>query len=297
MHDDLYANITARIVDALEAGVALWVRPWSTGIDTLPINAGSKRAYRGINVVLLALDAQVHGYPLNRWLTYRQADELGGQVRRGEHGTAVVFWKLRKVAATAETYPAEDEHDLPDRVIPLLRSFTVFNVAQIDGLPPDLMAVPGVAWEPEARAEELILMSGATIRHGVAQAYYQPGTDEIHLPPRQWFPTSENFYATALHELTHWSGHPRRCNRQLGKRFGGDAYAAEELIAEIGAAFLCAHCRIDGQLEHAASYVESWLKVLRTDKRAVFVAATKAQQAADYVLRLAQPPDLQAMAA
>jgi len=179
----------------------------------------------------------------------------------------------------------------------LLRSFTVFNVAQIDGLPPELMAVPGVAWEPEARAEELILMSGASIRHGGAQAYYQPGTDEIHLPPRQWFPAGVRYYATALHELCHWTSHPSRCKRELGKRFGDGAYAAEELIAEIGAAFLCAHCRVDGQLEHASSYVSSWLKVLRTDKRAIFVGATKAQQAADYVLKLAQPPDLQAMAA
>jgi antirestriction protein ArdC len=297
MSADLYAETTARIVAALERGVAPWVRPWSTGVDTLPMNAGSGRAYRGINVVLLALEAQVHGYLLNRWLTYRQADELGGQVRRGEHGTAVVFWKLRKVAATAETYPEEDEHDLPDRVIPLLRSFTVFNVAQIDGLPPELMAVPVVTWEPEARAEELLLMSGAVIRHGGAQAYYQPGTDEIHMPPRQWFPAGVRYYATALHELCHWTSHPSRCNRQLGKRFGSSEYAIEELIAEIGSAFLCAHARIDGQLEHASSYVASWIKVLRTDKRCVFVAATKAQQAADYVLRLAQPPDVQALAA
>jgi antirestriction protein ArdC len=273
------------------------VRPWSTGVDTLPMNAGSGRVYRGINVVLLALEAQVHGYLLNRWLTYRQADELGGQVRRGEHGTAVVFWQLRKVAATAETYPEEDEHDLPDRVIPLLRSFTVFNVAQIDGLAADLMAVPVANWEPEAHAENLLLMSGVKIRHGGTQAYYQPATDEIHLPPRQCFAEARRYYATALHEVTHATSHESRCNRQLGKRFGDHAYAVEELVAEIGAAFLCAHCRIDGQLEHASSYVASWIKVLRTDVRAVFVAATKAQQAADYVLRLAQPPDVQALAA
>jgi antirestriction protein ArdC len=154
-------------------------------------------------------------YPLNRWLTYRQADELGGQVRRGEHGTAVVFWKLRKVAATAETYPAEDEHDLPDRIIPLLRSFNLFNVAQINGLPPELMTAPVVTWEPEARAEELLLMSGAVIRHGGAQAYYQLGTDEIHLPPRPAFLTSGGYYNVALHELTHWTSHRSRCNRQF----------------------------------------------------------------------------------
>jgi antirestriction protein ArdC len=218
-------------------------------------------------------------------------------VRKGEQGCQVLFWRLRQVAAVSDVYPGDDEHDLPDRVIPLLRSFTVFNVAQIDGLPSELLTVPAIAWEPEARAEELLLMSGAVIRHGATQAYYKLATDEIYLPPRQWFPAADRFYATCLHELVHWSSHSSRCNRQLGKRFGDSAYAAEELIAEIGASFLCAHCRIDGQLEHAASYVESWLKVLRTDKRAVFVAATKAQQAADFIMRLAHPPDMQALAA
>ena len=139
-------------------------------------------------------------------------------------------------------------------------------------------------------------MSAADIRHGGALAYYQPRTDEIHLPPRRAFPSADSYYATALHELTHWTSHSNRCNRQLGKRFGDMAYAAEELIAEMGSAFLCGHCRVDGQLQHA-SYVDHWLKVLRTDKRAVFVASTKAQQAADYILRLAQPPDVQALAA
>ena len=297
MSADLYALTRDRIVEALERGTAPWVQPWSTSADTLPINAGTKRAYRGINMVLLAMEAQVHGYPLNRWLTYRQADELGGQVRRGEQGTSVVFWRLRNVAAIADVYPSEDEHDLPDRVIPLLRSFTVFNVAQIDGLPPELMTAPVVTWEPEARAEELLLMSGAVIRHSGAQAYYQAGTDEIHLPLRQWFPVGVRYYATALHELCHWTSHPSRCNRQLGKRFADQAYAVEELIAEIGAAFLCAHCRIDGQLEHASSYVSSWLKVLRTDKRAIFVAATGAQRASDYLLKLANPTEANALAA
>ncbi len=202
MSTDLYAATTDRIIAALEQGVAPWVRPWSTGIDTLPMNAGSKRAYRGINVVLLALEAQRHGYPRNGWLTYRQASELGGQVRKGEQGCPVVFWRLRHVGAVADVYPAEDEHDLSDRVIPLLRSFTVFNVAQIDGLPPELLAVPVVTWEPEARAEELLLMSGAVIRHRSTQAVLParaPTRSTCH--PRQWFPTGGRYYATALHEL------------------------------------------------------------------------------------------------
>jgi antirestriction protein ArdC len=296
MHEDLYAKVTARIIAALEQGVAPWVRPWSTVADALPMNAQTRRPYRGINFTLLSLEATAHGYPLNRWTTYRQALELGGQVRKGERGTTVVFWKLRKVGATADAYPDQGEPDLHERVIPLLRAYTVFNVAQAEGLPAAITATARPAWEPEARAEELLLMAGVVIRHGGALAYYQPRTDEIHLPLRQAFPTASAYYSTALHELTHATSSPQRCNRQLGQRFGDDAYAAEELIAEMGSAFLCAHCRIDGKLQHPA-YLDHWLRVLRADHRAIFVAATRAQQAADYVLGLAEPPDLEAMAA
>jgi antirestriction protein ArdC len=292
---DLYAETTARIIAALEQGAAPWVKPWSTGIDTLPMNASSRRLYRGVNALLLGIESSTRGYALNRWLTYRQASELGGQVRKGERGTTVVLWRLRKVSATSDTYPEPETPDLHERVIPLLRAFTVFNVAQIEGVPAALQVVEERTWEPEARAEELLLMSGATIRHGGSRAYFLPREDEIHLPPPRAFPDAGRYYATALHELTHWTSHPSRCNRELGQRFGDDAYAAEELIAEMGAAFLCAYCRIDGELHHAG-YLASWLKVLRQDKRAIFVAATRAQQAADYLIRLLQPPDREAAA-
>ena len=294
--NDLYAETTARIVAALERGVAPWVRPWSTLPEAIPMNAQTKRPYRGVNFTLLTLEAETHGYPVNRWLTYRQATELGGQVRRGEHGTTIVFWQLRKAAAATEALPESVPPDLPERVYPLLRAYTVFNIGQVDGLVPELTHVAPATWEPEARAEELILMSGAHLRFGGSKAFYRPDIDEIQLPPRRAFPTAAGYYNVALHELTHWTSHEDRCNRQLGKRFGDDAYAAEELIAEMGAAFLCAHCRIDGELRHAG-YLASWLKVLRTDKRAIFVAAAKAQQAADYILRFTQLEEPQALAA
>ena len=288
--NNLYASITARIIAALERGVAPWVRPWSEDVDGAAVNASSRRPYRGINAVLLGLEAGSKGYPLNRWLTYRQAAELGARVRRGEHGTTVVLWKLRKISATADSYPESDEPDLHERVIPLLRAFTVFNVDQLEDVPPALRAVDRVAWDPHARAEELLLMSGVTIRHGGSRAFYRPSDDEIHLPPPRAFPDAGSYYATALHEAIHATSHPSRCNRQLTGRFGDAAYAAEELTAEIGAAFLCGHCRIDGDLRHA-EYIGSWLKVLRGDKRAIFVAATRAQQASDFLLRLLQPPE------
>jgi antirestriction protein ArdC len=295
-NSDLYAAVTDRIIATLEAGVPPWVRPWSEDVDANAINAGSRRPYRGINALLLALETTRQGYPLNRWLTYHQAAECGGQVRRGERGTTVVLWRLRKVSAVAEFYPAVDEPDLPEHVIPLLRSFTVFNVAQVEGVPAALTATERPHWESETRAEELLQRSAATIRHGGSRAFYRPGDDEIHLPPPRVFPHAAQHYATALHELTHWTAHASRCNRQLSKRFGDAAYAAEELIAEMGAAFLCAHCRIDGELHHA-EYLGSWLDVLRRDKRAIFVAATRAQQAADFVLRCANPPAVMALAA
>ena len=293
---DLYRQVTDRIIAALAKGTPPWVRPWSAVIDTLPVNAASKRPYRGVNFILLSLEVQAQGYAMNRWLTYRQAAELGGQVRKGEQACPVVFWKLRKVDATGDTFPMSDEQDLPDRVIPLLRQFHVFNVAQIDGLPEAMLETSKQRWVPEAKAEELLLMSGARIRHGGAKAFYQPATDEIHIPPRAAFPSAPSYYATALHELTHWTAPPARCARQLGRRFGDDAYAAEEIIAEMGAAFLCARCGLDGKLEHA-SYVDHWLRMLRADHRAVFVAAGKAQQAADYIVSLTQPASASSLAA
>jgi antirestriction protein ArdC len=295
---DLYQSVTDRIVAALDQGTPPWVRPWSGLDDAIPVNAQTRRRYRGINFALLSLESEAKGYDTNRWLTYRQAHELGAQVRKGEHGVPVVFWQMRKVAAKAEAFPDDYDSDPPpqENVFPLLRCYTVFNVAQVNGLPEHCEARSTVAWEPEARAEELILMSSARLRNGGAKAYYRPDTDEIYLPPPAAFTTSTGYYNVALHELTHWTGHPSRCNRQLAKRFGEEAYAAEELVAEMGAAYLCAHCRLDGELRHA-SYIASWLRVLRNDKRAIFTAAARAQRAADYVLTLANPTAVLAVAA
>jgi antirestriction protein ArdC len=276
MQRDLYREVTDRIIASLEAGVAPWIRPWTGEADSLPVNAASHRAYRGINVVLLTLTGTARGYALNRWLTFRQAVELGGRVRRGEHGTQVVFYKLHELPGSDEPEP---------KVVPLLRTFTVFNVCQIDGLPRSLSQPPEDAtdWNPCGAAEAMLDRSGAAIQHGGNRAFYHPGTDTVQLPPRTAFPDPAGYYCTALHELIHATAHPSRCARDLSGRFGDAAYAAEELVAEMGSAFLCAHCRLEGRLQHA-SYIASWLNVLRNDKRAIFTAAAKAQAAADYVL-------------
>jgi antirestriction protein ArdC len=164
----------------------------------------------------------------------------------------------------------------------LLRTYTVFNVGQVDGLPEEApTAAP--TWSAIEAAQQLIDTTGADIRHGGGVACYVPSQDVIRMPIPGDFAYAGGYYATLLHELAHWTSAPSRCNRQLGKRFGDDAYAAEELIAELGSAFLCAHCRIDGCLQHAA-YLDHWLRVLRSDKRAIFTASAAAQKAADYVL-------------
>lgn len=281
---DLYQMVTDKIVAAVEAGTPPWVKPWSVS-DQRPRNATTQRPYRGVNSVLLGLEADSKGYSDSRWLTFRQALDLGARVRGGEHGTTVVFYKLREVDAQSA--------DAGERkVIPFLRSFTVFNVAQIDGLELIAPSKP-VAWNAQAQAEALLRGSGATIRHGGSYAYYDRTRDHIQLPDRPAFAQSGDYYATALHEACHWTGHPTRCNRELKGRFGDAAYAMEELIAEMGSAYLCAHCRIDGRLQHAA-YVHGWLPVIRNDKRAIFTASAKAQAAADFLLQPAQAEEVAA---
>lgn len=281
---DLYTEVTSKIVAALEAGTPPWIRPWTGELERFPVNGFSRRAYRGINCVLLTLEAQLRGFTRNAWITYRQAAELGAQVRGGERGTTVVFYKREEV-------PADEGEDKPTtRVVPLLRSFTVFNVDQCDRLPARLQAPTEDAtrWVREHAPEQLLVDSGAKIEHGGFAAYYSPEKDTIRLPERELFADAGAYYATALHELTHWSGHPSRLDRQLGRRFGEAAYAIEELVAEIGSAFVSAMCGLEGRLQHA-SYVAEWIKVLKADKRAVFTAAGKAQQAADFIEGLAKP--------
>ena len=284
MSTDLYAVVTARIVAALEAGTPPWSCPWRrSGVDPRPANITTSRLYRGINVLLLNLRCQAEGFNHNRWLTFSQAQGLGARVRRGETGTQIVFFKLHELDAERDL--REERDDAQRRVVPLLRAFTVFNVDQIEGLPEGMAPapVPRADWEPIEVAERLLDTSGAVIRHGGSKAFYAPGPDVIQMPPTSAFDASGDYYATALHELTHWTGHPSRCNRPLGMRHGIDAYAFEELVAEMGAAFLTDYCGLVGRMQHA-SYVASWLQALRNDKRLIFGAASLAQKAADFLL-------------
>ena len=294
---DLYQSVTDKIIAALEAGTPPWVCPWTRVQGSLaPANLSTGRPYRGINTLLLNVQAITQGYALNRWLTFQQARNLGGCVRRGETGTQIVFFKMLECDDQSSRRAANDE---PGRkVIPLLRSFTVFNAAQVDDLPEALTVVsaPPEHWSPIEAAEALLARSGADIRHGGDRAFYRPADDVIQLPLPTVFPQASSYYATALHELTHWTGAPDRCNRVLTGRQHIESYAYEELVAEMGAAFLSSHCGLPGELQHA-SYIASWLNALRNDKRLIFTAASLAQKAADYLLPpLATEPNPQASA-
>lgn len=289
---DLYSRVTAQIVADLENGVRPWTKPWgingagSTATRPLRHNGAP---YAGINVVTLWSAALAAGYASPVWMTFRQALELGAHVRKGEKGSLVVF-----ASKLTRTESDESTGEESERRIPFLKGYTVFNAGQIDGLPDRYRARPAPRFDPPARiahAESFFAATGAAIRHGGNRAFYCPGSDHIQMPPFEAFRDAESYYATLAHEATHWTGAPRRCDRAFGKRFGDHAYAAEELVAELGAAFLCADLELtlEDRTDHA-SYIASWLEVLKSDKRAIFTAAAQAQRAADFLHAL-QPAD------
>lgn len=288
---DIHAEITAQIVASMEADPGRPSLPWRRTSRPLfmPENALTKKPYNGINIVSLWVSAEVQGYDAPVWATYRQWAEIGAQVRKGEKASLVVFYK--EYEATPD--PDKSDDDGKRRVA---RASYVFNVAQVDGY-----ALPG-APEPLgpveriAVADRFVSGTGARIEHGGERAFYRPSTDHIQMPDEGLFcgtgtmTRSEGYYATLVHECIHWSGAEKRLDRGFGKRFGDAAYAAEELVAEIGAAFLCAELGItqDVRADHA-QYLAQWLKLLKDDSRAIFTAAARASEAVAYLKKL-QPP-------
>jgi antirestriction protein ArdC len=280
---DVYATVTSQIINAIEKGVGNWRMPWHTSgrYSFSPINVTSHKPYRGINTVCLWAAAQAKGYESGEWGTYKQWLERGAQVRKGEKSTTVVFWKFANGSSESQD---GDESTVSSSRLLFTRGYAVFNAVQVDGYNPK--ADPETTQlERIERAEAFFRNIGADVRHGGNEAFYRPSTDHIQMPPFQAFKENVSYYSTLAHEHTHWTAKAERCDRQLGKRFGDSAYAAEELIAELGAAFTCAHLGLstEPRPDHAA-YIDSWLKVLRADKRAIFTAASKAQQAADFMI-------------
>lgn len=286
--DQLYQQVTDQIIAALEAGTPPWVRPWTaTGKGgAFPHNARTGRTYNGINVLLLMMAADNAGYASGGWLTFKQCTEFGGHVRKGERGQVVCFWKFldgTQRDGDGNTVRDGDGNAMP-RKIPMLRTYYVFNVQQCDGL--EIAAQPQLPIDDDDAPELMpqIDAIGARVNYGGDRAYYSMQSDSIGMPRPETFRDRESFYATLLHEITHWTGHASRCDRQFGRRFGDEAYAAEELVAEIGSAFLCSHLGVPMEELQHPSYIASWLRVLRADNRAIFTASRHAQAAADYCI-------------
>lgn len=298
MRTDVYERITAQIVADLEQGVRPWHKPWNAehaaGRITRPLRSNGI-PYRGINVLVLWAASVAAGYAAPIWITFKQAQELGGHVRKGERGSTVVYASTFSRTETDPDTGAEEERD-----IPFLKGYTVFNVEQVEGLPEHFYGRPAPRLDPVQRiasAEAFFAATGAIIRHGGGMAAYSTADDIIRMPLFEAFRDAESYYATLAHEATHWTKHPDRLGRDLGrKRWGDEGYAMEELVAELGAAFLCADLDLipTTRAEHA-SYIASWLKVLKGDSRAIFTAAAHAQRAAEYLHAL-QPAETEAAA-
>lgn len=277
--NNIYEMVTERIITLLEQGTVPWRKPWTGGrAQTLPMNFTSKREYRGINIFLL----MCMGFSSRYWLSFKQAQEKGGRVRKGEKGTPVIFWKR---------YATEDRQTGEAKEVPVLRYYTVFNLDQIDGLEaPDAPEPVNPGFKPITEAERIIkaMPKRPLITHGEPRAYYRSMSDTVNLPKPELFTEAEEYYSTAFHELTHATGHESRLNRRPSteiRHFGDREYSQEELVAEMGAAFLCAESGIaPAVINNQASYIDGWLKILKGSPKVVVHAAAQAQRAADFIL-------------
>jgi antirestriction protein ArdC len=272
----VYEVVTDRILSALDEGVVPWRRPWKCG--GAPRNLVTGKPYRGLNVFLTTMQGHYSPY----WLTFKQVQERGGQVRKGEKGTPVIFWSCTERAVSDE----KGEVELKD--IPFMRYYTVFNLQQVDGL--QLTAEEARAFVPVASCEEIIsaMPQAPAIEHGFDGACYVPSLDVVRMPPRSAFKSETGYYASLFHELTHSTGHASRLSRKAiteKNGYGSDEYSKEELVAELGAAFLCGHAGIDQEIiENSAAYITGWRERLSADKRLIISAAALAQKASDFIL-------------
>ena len=275
--NNIYETVTSSIIAELEKGAAPWVKPWKAD-STSDKNFVSQKRYQGINRLLLGMSSMAKGYTSPAWATYKQWADAGAQVKAGEKATHIVFFKPMPGKQNAETGEQESGYCV-------LRGYAVFNAEQTD-LPIIPSEKPEGDFNPIPACEDRIIKTGAAISHGGDAAFYMPSKDRIQLPNKTAFQSESAYYATAFHELSHWTGAKHRLDRDLEKgKYGNPAYAFEELVAEMSAAFLCADYRIQGELRHAG-YIQSWLKACRDDSKAIFKAAALAQKAADYIQSL-----------
>ncbi len=279
--DELYTQVTEQIIADLEAGTIPWEQPWNGGFS-LPRNASTQNSYSGINILILWMRQKKAGFTSSQWITFNQAKALGGSVKKGEKATRILFYQPLKVEEK------NDAGELEEKTIPMLKTHAVFNLSQVDGLESLQKIEHGTALrsEPEIckEAETILAKSGAKLSFdGGAMAFYNVNTDSIHMPEKSNFKDQLGYYGTMLHELVHWTGAENRLDRNLATK-GTTHYAQEELIAELGSSFLCAHVGLKHTTQHA-SYIESWLKVLREDKAAIFKAASQARVASEFLIQ------------
>jgi antirestriction protein ArdC len=275
MQKSIYDNVTQRIIDELEKGAAPWIKPWNAGASE-DQNIISKQPYQGINRLILGMS----GYTTPLWASYKQWQQLGANVKEGEKGTMIVFY-----SPIVKTTIRDNDPNPEKDVYHCLKTYYVFNAAQVEGIEFESVKPSLENFNPVPALEDRIQKTGALIKHGDSRAYYRPSEDFIGMPDKNTFKSESHYYATVLHELTHWSGAKHRLDRTKGARFADAAYAFEELVAEMGAAFLCQDYKIEGDLRHA-DYIGSWLKCLRADNKAIFNAAALAQKAANYINEL-----------
>jgi antirestriction protein ArdC len=285
---NVFERVTSAIVNAIEAGAGTYRMPWVVRQDKgfSPVSVGTAKPYRGVNTLVLWAQAQTKGYSSSLWGTYRQWQELGAQVRKNERGSPVVYWGT----LDSQDTEASDTVDGNSRPRLFAKGYTAFNADQVDGLKMPKRFEPKLSHNQRIQRAEGFFAPLAEVRDGGNRAYYRPDTPEaVYMPGFDQFPESQQFYSVLSHESIHWSSHASRCNRELGQRFGDQAYAVEELIAELGSAYVMAHLELETtpRVDHA-QYIDSWLRVLKSDSRAVFAAASKAQRAADYLIARAE---------
>ncbi|CAM4473502.1 MAG: hypothetical protein LEGION0403_FIIPPAGN_02403 [Legionella sp.] len=287
-----HQNVANKIIEQLKQGTAPWLKPWNPGVPggQLPMNPVTGKRYKGINALIL-MQADT---PDNRWLTYNQAQSIGAQVRKGEKGTLVQYWKFSEEHIQKDELgqPSLNEEGKPIKITvklerPQVFYATVFNASQIEGMPPMILKEP--EWSPLERAESILAQSGATIIHSeMDRAFYRIISDEIHLPMKSQFKESALYYATALHELGHWTGHESRLNRDLGHPFGSEGYAKEELRAEIASMMLGDELGIGHDPAQHTAYIKSWIRVLEEDPMEIFRAASDAEKISNHLHSLVQ---------
>ena len=271
----LYDEVTTTILSQIEKGTLPWRKPWSAK-GTVPFNPFSKNNYQGVNFAYLSAVVDAKAYNTPQFATYKQVNENGGQVRKGEKSSVVCFWKILK--------RKRDDDPTKTETFPILRYYRVFNLDQVEGIEPVTVEEELPEHERDTNAEMFIANVGATVHERKQdRAYYSAVQDEIVVPKLEQFESPGSYYATLLHEHVHWTAHETRLNRELSKRFGDEAYAAEELVAELGATMLCAQLQLNPEIEGHASYIDGWHSVLSRDPKAIFKASTLAKQASEFL--------------